>query len=221
MNLTEGVLFMTDQGLGLSTDPQDDDDDNDLENELEDELEDDQDDELEDDLGECPRDLFPFKGPEQELIQGIIAEIRSILARCEPVAIERLAKILFALERLPWKTEGINCDLIFRLEAEAGITYVRHLEISEGSFSLYEAMNFYVNNILESDGQILFQVETGGFRDGTTDNFSNWLCFETKGCSIEVSDNIGDPIPDLPQVSEDGWKRLKAYWDLNEDLEDE
>ena len=159
-------------------------------------------------------DLFPFMVGEKDLIDQLAATIRASLKTLEPAELRKMAAFLFALERLPYATVGVSIDLAITQRVERNLSYVS-VEISDDAFRLSTGGSVYSPDVgSDSYSETGFEVETGGYREGTTEAFKEWLeMFRATHGSYSIED-IGDDDIDLTEEAPaDGWDRLAAYWD--------
>jgi hypothetical protein len=159
-------------------------------------------------------DMFPFRLAEQDLIEKTITAIRERMSHAQPATLKKIAAFLYGLERLPYCTPGLALDLAImdRFGGELSYTSVeldsQSFRLSSGGFS--NSSEFGGDSFSET----VFEIETGGFREGSTEAFSEWLdSFIGASGVIEVQ---GDDDVDLTDPSdEDGWIRLGKYWDYH------
>jgi hypothetical protein len=164
--------------------------------------------ELEDDID----DLFPFTHAERQLIDQLEATIRRHMIVADPAALKEIAAFIFALQRLPYATPAVALDLALIDEIGENLSYVS-VELDGQSFRLSIGGSVYSPDVgSDSYSNTTFQVELGGFRDGTTQDFEEWLdAFVSVGGAIEIQ---GDSDTDLTEPApEDGWDRLDKYWE--------
>jgi len=158
--------------------------------------------------------LFPFLVGEKDLIDQLAARIRVSLSTLEPDQLRRMAAFLFALERLPYATAGVSMDLAINQRIDGNLSYVS-VEIREDSFRLSTGGSVYSPGIgSDSYSETNFEAETGGFRQGATEAFEEWLDMFRAIDGWYSFDDITDYVIDLTEeVPADGWDRLAAYWD--------
>lgn len=161
-------------------------------------------------------DLFPFLVVEEDLIDALAAKIRASLKSLDPDRLYKLAKFLFALERLPYVTPGISFDLAITQRIDEDLSYVS-VELSEDAFRLSTGGSIYTPDIgSDSYSETNFEVESGGYREGTTEDFSQWLSvFRAMDGGISIDDMSEADIDLTQEVPDDGWGRLAAYWEWN------
>lgn len=169
-----------------------------------------------DDVTHDIEDLFPFTVEERYLIDKLVAEVRASIGALEPAELRKMAAVLFALERLPYGSEGVSIDLAISQRIEGNLSYVS-MEISGDAFRLSTGGSVYSPDVgSDSYSETKFEVETGGYREGATEDFADWLdvfCTTVGPYSI---DDIGDDDIDLTEgAPADGWDRLAVYWDSN------
>lgn len=156
-------------------------------------------------------DLFPFTQAERELIAQIDAAVRRRMSSAEPEHLKKIASFLYALERLPYQTDDVFLDLAVVNRVGENLAYVS-IELTSDSFRLSRGGSIYSSDVgSDSYSETTFEVESGGFRDGTTDDFREWLdAFVCASGEIKVE---GDDLEDLSEwAPEDGWERLAEYW---------
>lgn len=167
-----------------------------------------------DDATQDIEDLFPFMVGEKDLIDRLAAKIRASLKTLEPAELRKMAAFLFALERLPYATPGVSIDLAITQRIEGNLSYVS-VEVSSDAFRLSMGGSVHTPGVgSDSYSETNFEVEAGGYREGTTEDFEGWLeVFRTTAGSYSFED-LGDDDVDLSEeVPSDGWDRLAAYWD--------
>src|SRR5687767_3219182 len=122
------------------------------------------------------KDLFPFTVSERELIDKFTAKIRVSLTSLTPAELRQMATLLFALERLPSATAGVYIDLAVTQRLDESFSYVS-MELSDCDFRLTIGGSVYSPGIgSDSYSQIVLEMEIGGFRRGTTQDFEQWVC---------------------------------------------
>ena len=159
-------------------------------------------------------DLLPFMVGEKDLIDQLAGTIRASLQTLEPAELRQIAVFLFALERLPYASVGVSIDLAITHRIEESFSYVS-VEISGDAFRLSTGGSVYSPGVgSDSYSEIRFEIETGGYREGTTEAFAEWLdMFRATHGSYSI-ENFGDDDIDLTEEAPaDGWDRLAAYWD--------
>lgn len=177
-------------------------------------MDDDKEDFEDDDGSQNIGDLFPFLVGEKDLIDRLAAMLRASLGTLEPDQLRRMAKFLFALERLPYATPGVSIDLAITQRIEKNLSYVS-VEICDDAFRLSTGGSVYSLDVgSDSYSETSFEVETGDYREGTTEAFEEWMeMFRATHGSYSFED-VGDDDIDLTEAAPtDGWDRLAAYWD--------
>ncbi len=157
-------------------------------------------------------DLFPFRRAERRMIDQIEATIRRNMLSAEPSTLKDIAAFLHALQRLPYATPGVSMDLLMTARVDGCLSYVS-VELSSEVFRLSTGGSVYSPEVgSDSYSSATFEIETGGFREGTTEDFREWLDqFDAAEGVIEVH---GDWDADLTESApDDGWSRLAAYWE--------
>ncbi|MEO6924767.1 MAG: hypothetical protein ABI142_13145 [Bryocella sp.] len=157
------------------------------------------------------RDLFPFKLAERELIEQLGNTIRQRMTLTEPHTLRNVAAFLYALERLPYATQEVSLDLALMDRVDGNMSYVS-VELDDQAFRLSTGGSVHSPGIGgDSYSQTTFEIELGGFREGTTQDFSDWLDAFVSGGAIELQ---GDGDADLSTLApDDGWDRLAKYWE--------
>ena len=161
-------------------------------------------------------DLLPFILAEKELIEKIESIVRKRMVAADPVTLRKIASFLYALERLPYTTPEVSLDFAIMERVCGNLSYVS-VELDSQSFRLSTGGSIYSPDVgSDSFSETMFQVEMGGFRDGSTEAFNDWLvAFASAGGYVEVQ---GDDDADLTEETpEDGWVRLGRYWESQED----
>lgn len=156
-------------------------------------------------------DLLPFTLEERDLIEQLAATVRKRMVTAEPEALRKIATLLYALERLPYATPNVALDLAFMERIDENLSYVS-VELDEQSFRLSTGGSVFSPDVgSDSFSESTFEIETGGFRDGSTEAFHEWLrAFASAGSTIEIQ---GDDDSDLnAPAPDDGWERLENYW---------
>ena len=156
-------------------------------------------------------DLLPFTLAERDLIERLVATVRKRMVAAEPAALRKIATFLYALERLPYATPNVALDLAFMERIDENLSYVS-VELDEQSFRLATGGSVFSPDVGgDSFSETSFEIETGGFRDGSTEAFNEWLhAFASAGATIEIQ---GDDDADLTEPApDDGWERLENYW---------
>jgi hypothetical protein len=159
-------------------------------------------------------DLFPFFAREEALIQSLSTLVRASLPSLEVGVLNKVSKFLFALERLPYASPGVSVDLSILERGEGGSSYVS-VELTDQVFRLSRGGSEYTPGV-GSDSYVNtdVQLETGGFREGSSADFEEWLyAFRNASGSYAIYDN-GDDVELSDQAPGDGWERLANYWEL-------
>lgn len=142
---------------------------------------------------------FPLLDDEHFLIAELNKRLRSLLQLpyVSGNTIRQIGTVLFALERMPRATPGIAVafSLVYRFNHESTGC---DLFISESEFRLETGGNAYSPEVgSDSYSNIVFEMETSGFRRGSADSFEviGWLNqFDevlNLGVRIEI-DYLGD-----------------------------
>jgi hypothetical protein len=95
------------------------------------------------------------------------------------------------------------------------LSYVS-VEISDTAFRLSTGGSVYTEGVgSDSYSESKFQLESGGFREGHSQDFVDWLEeFRSARGTLAVEDLSDDSDLDLAEdVPSDGWDRLARYWD--------
>lgn len=176
--------------------------------------------EVDDDFEEDIDNLFPFKSAERQLIERLERTIRQHMRMAEPASLREIAAFLHALQRLPYATRDLSLDLALMTRLEENLSWVS-VELDGQAFRLSTGGSAYSPEVgSDSYSSTLFQIELGGFRDGTTQDFEDWLdAFVSEGGVIQIQGDgdtdLTDPAPD------DGWARLDRYWEHRWEEEDD
>ncbi len=161
-------------------------------------------------------DLFPFTIYERDLIHKLATAIRGSLTKLAPAELRLMATFLFALERLPYATEGFYIDLAITQRHANSFSYI-NVEIGGSAFRLATGESVYSPDVgSDNHSETNLEMEIGGFRDGTTQDFEEWLdkfsfLASDGSYSFEGEDNLDLDLTE--EVPADGWDRLAAYWD--------
>jgi hypothetical protein len=156
-------------------------------------------------------DLLPFMAAEKDLIEKIEATVRKRMVWAEPETLRKIASFIYALDRLPYATPEVSLDLAIMERLDRNLSYVS-VELDGQAFRLSMGGSEYSPDVgSDSFSKTVFQIETGGFREGSTEDFSEWLdSFASAGGYIAIQ---GDDDADLTETApEDGWDRLAQYW---------
>lgn len=172
-------------------------------------------DDFEDDEEPDIDDLFPFRIEESELIDELGAKIRASLRKLTPVELRRMATLLFTLERLPYATPGVSIDLAITRRLREDLSYIS-VEITDSVFQLSIGGSIYSPGIgSDSYSETNLYMETGGFREGTVQDFEHWLiAFFASDGSYSFEETDDDDVDLTEEVPGDGWDRLAAYWEV-------
>lgn len=157
-------------------------------------------------------DLFPFKPSERTLIDQIEKTIRRHMLSADPASLKDIAAFLHALGRLPYVTPNVSLDLALITRVEKNLSYVS-VELDDQAFRLSTGGSVSSPDVgSDSYSSTTVEIELGGFREGTTQDFEDWLDqFVSAGGVIEIQ---GDSDLDLTEgVPDDGWNRLDRYWE--------
>lgn len=159
-------------------------------------------------------DLLPFTLAEQDLIDQLGATVRQRMVSADPESLKKIAAFLYALERLPYATPDVSLDLAIMGRGDENLSYTS-VEMDGQSFRLSTGGSVYSPDVgSDSFSETTFEIEAGGFRDGSTEAFSDWLdAFVSAKGAIEIQ---GDDDADLTEPApNDGWDRLAKYWDTH------
>jgi len=159
-------------------------------------------------------DLLPFTPTEKHLIAQLGDAVRKRMVSAEPDTLRKIAAFLYALERLPYATSDVSLDLAIMERINENLAYVS-VELDGHSFRLSTGGAVYSPDVGgDSFSETVFEIETGGFREGSTSAFSDWLdAFVSASGTIEIQ---GDDDADLTEPAPgDGWDRLERYWESN------
>jgi len=135
--------------------------------------------------------LFGFDPTEACVVDEMIGLVRSLLKRKDitPEQIYHLAKMLFALERMPLPTPGV--DVVFALGYKSGgELYGQSLGVSERAFVLDSAAYTQAGPGGDASSEIIFETEVGG-----SSFFENW--FALAGWIASIKEIVADEGADL------------------------
>jgi len=162
----------------------------------------------EEDIG----DLFRFKPSERPVIDQIEKTIRRHMLSADPALLKDIAAFLHALGRLPYATPDVSLDLALMTRIEENLSYVS-VELDGQAFRLSIGGSVNTPDVgSDSYSSTTVEIELGGFREGTTQDFEDWLDqFVSAGGVIEIQ---GDCDTDFTESApDDGWDRLDRYWE--------
>ena len=168
-----------------------------------------------DDTDEPIDDLFPFTLAERDLLEQLGATVRKRMAPVDPETLRKIAAFLYALERLPYATPDVSLDLAIMSRIDQNLSYVS-VEMDGQTFRLSTGGYMHSPDVGgDSFSETTFEIETGGFREGSSEAFNDWLdAFVSAHGTIEIQ---GDGDTDLTEPApEDGWDRLAKYWESHE-----
>lgn len=178
------------------------------------------DDDIYEETNEGINDLFPLYPSEAWVYEKIGNIIRSRIAYCSPDEIVSLARLLYALERIPYSTPGLFIDLsfssIYRINGGYETKYYLCLDFSDNSFRLSKAIVEYTPKMgSDSSSTTIFEMELGGYRDGNFE-VKDWLSdfqsyCEDKDSNLSISDGSDGDMDLTEDIPSDGWKRLEKY----------
>jgi hypothetical protein len=158
-------------------------------------------------------DLFPFLREEESLIDALIGSIRMTLPSLDPADLRQMATVLYALQRLPYRTPGISIDLAKSQRIGEDFCYVS-VEITDDTFRLSKGGSVYTPGVGgDTYSETLFHVEVGEFREGSASGFREWLAnFESTGGVYDFDGAVCDEIDLAEPLESDGWERLDKHW---------
>ncbi len=162
-------------------------------------------------------EFFPFSVEDEYVVTELVKVVRGIIAKknLSPYQLRQIAVVLYALEHLPRRVEGISIGLsvIYRLNDES--TYC-DFYISESGFRLTSGGNVYDPTVGgDNFSSTAFELETSGFRSGDGESYevTGWFnqiheLLEMDG-KIEFEDN-GDvsEIDWQDEANANGWDEL-------------
>lgn len=159
-------------------------------------------------------DLFAFAPSERELLETVSRSIRRRLPSLAPAVLKDVAVFLHALERLPCATTGVGLDLGLMTRRGEELSYVS-VEIGDDRFRLVVGGHAYSPDVGgDSYSETVFEAETGGYRDGNSDDFRHWLeIFVASEGEIEIDGCSDDDIDLAEEAPADAWDRLYRYWE--------
>jgi hypothetical protein len=165
-------------------------------------------------------DLFPFSLAERDLVEQIGATVRKKMVWADPETLRKIAAFLYALERLPYTTPDLWLDLAITDRIDQSLFYVS-VELDGQSFRLSTGGSEYSEEAgSDSYSETLFEIEAGGYREGSTKSLGDWLeIFTSASGTLEIQED-GVAFMTEP-TSDDGWDRLEQYWELHGEEEDD
>jgi hypothetical protein len=174
-------------------------------------------------------DLFPLtESMDREMIAYLVKAIRHCFRRPDITAeqIHNLAILLFAVERLPLATPGVNGDLTlsYRHGKESNF---QSIHIDGSTLSLSSGGYAYSPDVGgDSYGDEVLMVETGGFREVKTTQLVEWLAaFESRLEDAEIKISLDEAEVDWDdEPDETAWDRAAKHHaepDSSEDDEDD
>lgn len=166
----------------------------------------------EDEHEEDIKDLFPFKLSERPLIDQIEKTIRRQMLCAAPESLKDIAVFLHALRRLPYATPEVSLDLALMTRVDENLSYVS-VELDDQAFRLSTGGSVYSPDVgSDSYSSTTVEIELGGFREGSTQDFEDWLDqFVSAGGTIEIQG--GCDVDLTESAPDDGWDRLERYWE--------
>lgn len=165
-------------------------------------------------------DLFAFYLDEVPLIARLEAAFRTLLSRATPLQIHQMAKLFLGLKNLPKCTPGVEMDVYLVRYSDEGKAYYG-FQLSENSFILSQGGYYKGPCGGDSYDNVVVDMELGGYRDGSIMDFAAWIesfeeLIDYDEWRIEIEE-LGESSVDFEEeLIEDGWDRLKAYYELKE-----
>lgn len=141
------------------------------------------------------------------ITDGLESVIRSILRKptLKPQQIAQMAAFLYAVQRLPVVTEGVNMSisLVYRVGRESNY---KQVHIDRESFRLESGGYAHEEGVGgDSFGGILFEAFAGGGRDGDSSEAMEFMealreRAEDPSMQVEIDDNSDEPLRDWDQL---------------------
>jgi len=168
---------------------------------------------------EDPPELFAVLIEEMPEIERLPYLVRKLctLPTADPETIAALSKTIFALERLPLPTGGIDAYLELRESTGERESNTQSLRITEEALELHSSSYVVTNPAFGGDSQVTvdFSVETSGHRDvphrealsAWIDRFEERIRLENQFSLNDSSDDDFDWLQDDPG---DSWKFLQS-----------
>lgn len=163
------------------------------------------------------RDIFAFRIEEQEAIKSLIEAIRMLVIPANAEQHSGLGKLLFALDRLPYKTPGLNVQI----SAEYDFTDFRETTALNFTEDAFEIKRTWISQTEwdESGCDTLFLVEPGRRwepyewepDDGTIEALASTL--GEPDVKIDAFDDSSRKFSfSIQPTPSDGWERLSNYF---------
>ena len=164
-------------------------------------------------------DLFPFKPSERPLIDQIEKTIRKHMLTADPASLRGIGAFLHALRRLPYSTPDVALDLALMIRIDQNLSYVS-IELDDQAFRLSIGGSVHSPDVgSDSYSRTTIEIERGGFREGATQDFKDWL--DQFVSAVGVIEIQGDSDTDLTESApDDGWDRLDRYWETRWEHDD-
>jgi hypothetical protein len=138
------------------------------------------------------RTRFPFSIDDKPKIEKLSNLVRESLPSMNPVDLRVAATVLFALERLPDSTPGIQVTFGFSQPNTDGNYGWADIEISEDEFRLTTGEHFYDPGVGgDTETRILFEAQVGGHCLGEINEWlpvANVIAFEGRVSAEDYSD---------------------------------
>ena len=118
-----------------------------------------------------------------------------------------IAAFLHALRNLPYATPDVSLDLALMSRIDGNLGYVG-IELSDQALRLTTGGSVYSPDVgSDSYSTTTVEMEPGGFREGTTEDFEDWLDqFVSAGGVLEVQGHCDADLTE--RAPGDGWDRL-------------
>jgi hypothetical protein len=163
--------------------------------------------------------LFGLFGEDSLVVDRLRASVRTLIKRAQttPEQIFNLAKLLYALERLPLPTEGIGIELSLSMHHANGERTCQEITLDGSSFRLSTGAWIIIEPSIggDSEGETVFEVEIGGFREVAEPApmvVMDWLdAFDQRVGDLDQKLQISDSADSscIDWDAESG----EAYWD--------
>ena len=154
--------------------------------------------------------------PEIERLPNLVRQLCT-LPTADPESIAALSKTIFALERLPLPTEGIDAYLELRESTGERENTSQSLRITEEALELHSSAYLVTDPDFGGDSQVTvdFSVETTGYRDVPhQEALSAWIDrFEERIQSrnqFSLNDSSDEDFDWLQADPGDSWKFLQS-----------
>jgi hypothetical protein len=156
-------------------------------------------------------DLFPFRPEEKVLLARLAFELRRALFKLSPRQIQGAAHAILAIEQLPFSTPGAGISMSFEDRVDGGLVFM-DVYVGECSFKLSKGGSDYSpESGSDSFSDTYFEVRLGGFRQGSSYLFEQWLGLLDRASGNWIVEGDGDgEMGLLDYKPSDGWALLAA-----------